>query len=70
VLLALRDYLAKEKLASLEQLARLFKLDANALEPMLDVWIKRGVIEQDTNQKACASTCLGCESVMYYRYLN
>ena len=72
MLLQLRDYLAKERFVSLEQLARVFKTDATALEPMLDVWVARGVLQQvDEQQKACATACGGCggDTPKYYRYL-
>lgn len=72
MLLQLRDYLAKERFVSLEQLARLFKTDATALEPMLNIWVARGVLQQvDEQQKACVAACGGCagDAPKYYRYI-
>ncbi len=72
MLLQLRDYLVKEQFASLEQLARVFKTDATALEPMLDIWVARGVLLQVDEQKnACGTACGGCggDSPKYYRYV-
>lgn len=71
MLLQLRDYLAKEGFVSLEQLARAFKTDATALEPMLDVWVARGVLQVDEQQVACATACGGCGggAPKYYRYV-
>jgi len=72
VLLQLRDYLAKEQFVSLEQLARVFKTDKTALEPMLDVWVARGVLQQVDEQKnACATACGGCggDTPKCYRYV-
>lgn len=61
MLFALRDYILKEKSASLEQLTRFFNADATALLPMLDVWIARGVILRHQHVKTpCASACQGC----------
>ena len=60
MLLQLRDYLAKEQFVSIEQLARVFKTDVTALEPMLDVWVTRGVLQVDEQQKACVTACGGC----------
>ncbi|MDF1645580.1 MAG: FeoC-like transcriptional regulator [Legionellaceae bacterium] len=72
MLFALRDYIAKEKRVSIEQLIRIFKTDVTALEPMLDIWVFRGVIAPDDNNKTCGVTCMGCvpQTVAYYFYLN
>jgi len=72
VLFALRDYIAKEKRVSLAQVARFFKTDATALEPMLDVWVRQGVLKQDAQKMACKTACLGCsrEAGIYYQYLS
>ena len=71
MLLALRNYIAKEKYVSIEQLARVFQMDVKALEPMLDLWLARGVIAEAAGTKACAAACLGCspEISKHYQYL-
>lgn len=71
MLLQLRDYLVKEQVASLEQIARFFQVDTTALEPMLDVWISRGVIHQEVKKVACGTACTGCDypPAIYYCYL-
>lgn len=72
MLLQLRDYLAKEGFVSLEQLARVFKTDTTALEPMLDVWVARGVLQVEEQKAACVTACGGCggDVPKYYRYLS
>mgnify|MGYP005998167627 CR=1 FL=1 len=71
MLLALRNYIAREKYVSIEQLARVFQTDATALEPMLAVWVARGVITEAMDAKACAAACIGChpEISKHYQYL-
>jgi hypothetical protein len=71
VLLALRNYIAKEKHVSIEQLARVFQIDSRALEPMLDIWVTRGVITEAAETKACATACKGCRPDIskHYQYL-
>lgn len=71
VLLQLRDYLAKEQFVSIEQLARAFKTDVTALEPMLDVWVTRGVLQVEEKKAGCATACGGCrgDAPKYYRYV-
>ena len=70
MLLQLRDYIAREKRVSTQQLARTFHIEWSALEPMLERWVLRGEIAVDA-QKACATSCGGCKttSTAYYRYV-
>lgn len=72
MLLALRDYLAKEKCVSLTQMSRDLNVAATALQPMLDVWVHRGVCRKETPKLACKDTCFGCNEgeKVYYCYLN
>ena len=71
MLLALRDYIAKEQCVSTELLARFFKIEATALEPMLKILIDRGVIGQEQSVKTCAAACQGCQpkNINQYYYL-
>ena len=71
MLFALRDYLAREKISSLEQLAKKFKINALALSPMLDIWVMRGVLQVYGPKTACMASCMGCGEhvVKYYRYV-
>lgn len=75
MLLQLREYLRREKIASNQQMARVFHVDMNALEPMLEIWLRKGVLAyaEDRTQAPCASrgACSGCrtESIVYYRYV-
>ncbi|MDX2346817.1 MAG: FeoC-like transcriptional regulator [Legionella sp.] len=72
MLLALRDYIAKEKCASTEQIARIFRIDVGALQPMLDIWVARGVIKQEREAKACIVACMGCrpKAIKYYYFVS
>lgn len=71
MLLPIRDFLQKEKIASLQHLARVFHVDEQALQPMLDVWINKRVIELLTEKVGCRSACYRCNSSakIFYRYI-
>lgn len=71
MLLQIRDYLRREKVASNQQIAREFRLDLQALEPMLQLWLRRGVIGCCQERSACQSTCFKCkiQPPVYYQYL-
>lgn len=72
MLFALRDHMKKVQIASLTQLAREFSINTEALRPMLDIWVKRGVISIVSTAKSCSQPCHGCGEVTgtYYQYLN
>lgn len=70
MLFEIRDYLRREKIASNQQLAREFHLDLAALQPMLEVWIRKGVISCCQEKSLCQSRCFKChkEPPVYYQY--
>lgn len=70
MLFQILDYLKKETVASNQQIAREFALDVVALQPMLDMWIKKGRIICCQEQNNCKSRCFKCktEPPIYYRY--
>lgn len=75
MLLQIREFMRREKIASNQQIARVFHVDLNALEPMLEIWLRKGalVYAQAEAQSSCASGCasLSCrtQSIVYYRYV-
>ncbi len=69
MLLQLRDFIAREKFVSTQQLTRAFQIDLSALQPMLECWVSQGVIVRQETQ-GCAKSCGGCgRDVVYYQYL-
>lgn len=70
MLLQIRDYIHREQMVSTKQLMRAFQLDYSALQPMLDLWIKRGVIVKHVNAQSCDSPCFKCRvPAEYYQSL-
>lgn len=69
MLLQILDYLQKEKVASNQQIARALAIDPMALEPMLECWVKRGVIVTADGKKACKTACFKCKTkpLIYYQ---
>lgn len=68
MLLALRDFIAREKVVSTQQLIREFHIDLQALLPMLQCWVRKGVIRQSVQKTNCQSSCFRCkkEAPQYY----
>ncbi len=63
MLLQLREFIQRERVVSVQQLTRAFHVDEQALQPMLELWIRRGVIDLYQEQTACQSACFRCKSV-------
>jgi hypothetical protein len=68
MLLQLRDFIYREKIVSTQQLMREFKVDLQALLPMLQCWVNKGIIRQCVQKTACQSACFRCkkEPPLYY----
>jgi len=73
MLLQIRDFIAREQVVSAEQLARAFDLSVSALEPMMDCWVRKGVIAHETASSCAKGSCAGCHAAVrrvgYYRYV-
>ncbi|MBA2709104.1 MAG: hypothetical protein H0U57_00715 [Tatlockia sp.] len=69
MLLQIRDFLRRERVASNQQIAREFNLDPAALQPMLDFWLQKGLITPCQQKSACQSSCFKCHSLptVYYQ---
>ena len=70
MLLQLRDFLKREKLASNQQMARTFHLDMSALEPMLEMLVRKGEFHYAAAPSSCKRRCVKCSpgTVVYYTY--
>ena len=66
MLLALRNFIAREQTVSMQRLSREFNIDKKALEPMLAIWIARDIICR--SEAHCKSSCLNCNSAVFYSY--
>ena len=62
MLLQLLDFIKKTTYVSGSQLAREFRVDLSALQPMLDFWIKKGVIQSSQEKISCEKRCIRCKS--------
>ena len=57
MLFKIRDFIQREHVVSTQQLSREFHLDEQALQPMLDIWVRKGVIKPC--QKPVGMDCQG-----------
>lgn len=72
MLIQLRDYIKRGQVVSLEQLTREFHIDKQALQPMLDIWVAKGVIQPCQEKAVCGSGCSSCKINMpvFYQWLS
>lgn len=70
MLLKIRDFIRRARMVSTEQLAREFHIDEQALQPMLDIWVCRGVIRLCQETMTCKSRCFRCnkKSPVFYQF--
>ncbi len=71
MLLQLRDFIRKNQIVSIQQLSREFHIDEQALQPMLEIWMRKGAIRPSQTKSACKSSCYGCgpKKRMFYEYI-
>jgi hypothetical protein len=72
MLLQLRDYIKKGQTVSIEQLAREFHIDSQALQPMLDIWVNKGVVKKHDKKLSCKTLCSSCNinNPVYYHWID
>lgn len=58
MLLQIRDFIQREHVVSTQQLSREFHIDEQALLPMLDIWVSKGVIKRCQEKAGCQSACM------------
>lgn len=68
MLVAIREYIAKQHFVTENQLMNQFKIDQSALLPMLELLIQRHEI-QIIEGDLCKKQCQDCESPIYYEWI-
>ncbi len=71
MLLALLDYIKKGQCVSIEQLSREFHIEEQALLPMLEKWVAKGVLKSFQRALKCAQKCASCRTnhLIFYQYI-
>jgi hypothetical protein len=70
MLLLIREFLRRERVASNQQIARELQIDIHTLQPMLDLWLHKDVIKRCQDTSHCQSRCFKCSNQppVYYQY--
>ena len=69
MLLHIRDVILRERVVNIQQLSRELKIDPSALQPMLDFWVHKGLIQRCHDALDCNSACFKCKDnrPVYYQ---
>ena len=62
ILSDIRRYLQTREQASLADLALHFDTDVDAMRGMLQVWVRKGMIERRLATASCGSSCTRCDA--------
>ena len=69
MLLQIRAFIQREHIVSNQQIARAFNINLLALQPILDLCLRKQMIETYKNNRFCAKKCQKClvQSIIYYQ---
>ena len=72
ILFEIRDYMKKRMQASLDELTVVFKRSEAELQPLLDRWVSKGMIECLDKGGCAKGACRGCpmSCSTYYRWVS
>ncbi len=72
MLYLLRNYIEKYRAVSITQISREFMMDVQAIKPILDIWVKKGVVNIHNHPLACKTACGTCNTrdVIYYCWID
>jgi len=71
MLLKIRNFISQAGMVSTQQLTREFNVDLTALQPMLDLWVAKGILRKCQEQSNCQRSCFKCRvnAPEYYQYV-
>lgn len=71
MLLQIREFIQREQVVSTQQLTRQFMMDEQALQPMLDIWVHKGIIRVCEEKQNCKSACFKCKTKpSFYEFIH
>ena len=72
ILTEIRDYLKAKGQAPLRDMALEFKMEQDALRPILEQWISKGKITKLPQGTACGGGCHSCEpeAIELYQWID
>jgi hypothetical protein len=64
----IRKYLQERKLATLHDMALHFRMPAQAITPMLELWVQKGKVKKHSGKLGCTKGCCQCDPATIETY--
>jgi hypothetical protein len=64
----IKHYLSRRRLATLNDVAMHFRMDAGTVLPMMDMWIRKGRVRKHNNASGCRKGCCKCDPATITTY--
>jgi hypothetical protein len=64
----IKKYLVKRKIATLQNIAFHFRMETEAVTPMLDMWILKGKLKKHDSDFRCQKGCCKCDPATMEAY--
>lgn len=67
-LIQIKQYLKERKFAPLQDIAIHFRADVDTVQPMLDIWVRKGKAKKHTGSLGCQKGCCKCDPATIETY--
>ena len=67
-LIQIKQYLKERKLAPLQDIAIHFRADVDTVQPMLDIWVRKGKVKKHAGDLGCQKGCCKCDPAAIITY--
>jgi hypothetical protein len=67
-LITLKNYLRKQRLVPLQDVAMHFRVDVETVRPLLDVWVNKGKAKKHAGNLGCQKGCCKCDPSLIETY--
>lgn len=66
--ISLKKYLQSRRIAPLKDILNHFRVEREVVEPMIDLWIKKGKVVKRGGKTACKKGCCKCDPAIIEFY--
>ena len=67
-LVQIKEYIKDRKLVPLQDIAFHFKTEVNTVQPMLDIWVRKGKVKKHAGNLGCQNGCCKCDPATITTY--
>ena len=67
-LVQIKEYIKDRKLVPLQDIVFHFKTEVNTVQPMLDIWVRKGKVKKHAGNLGCQNGCCKCDPATITTY--